>query len=213
MHASAASDSNGLSNGSNGGSVIHRSYLQQQQQHQQQLQQHATNGHHSNVSAGTTTAILLNSTATAGSGVATAREQQINQLYAQVHKDHNKSAVAAAAAAAGLGHSTIPNIFKNTIGSPPDVSVGVGVGGIVGGVGDFHRSNMTTFGTSSRDLNSSYDSILGSNDKLSENEQSSENWMYPSRRRVGPTGAIISGKMPPSSFTEQLNQALSERER
>uniref|UniRef100_W8AYU3 Neurabin-1 n=2 Tax=Ceratitis capitata TaxID=7213 RepID=W8AYU3_CERCA len=73
---------------------------------------------------------------------------------------------------------------------------------------------MTTFGTSSRDLNSSYDSILGSNDKLSENEQSSENWMYPSRRqRVGPTGALLSGKMPPSSFTEQLNQALSERER
>ncbi|XP_053955933.1 uncharacterized protein LOC128861659 isoform X6 [Anastrepha ludens] len=54
---------------------------------------------------------------------------------------------------------------------------------------------------------------LGSNDKLSENEQSTENWMYPSRRRVGPTGAIISGKMPPTSFTEQLNQALSERER
>ncbi|XP_017477051.1 PREDICTED: uncharacterized protein LOC108367039 isoform X2 [Rhagoletis zephyria] len=219
VHASAASDSNGLSNGSSSNSsVIHRNYLQQQQQHHAT----ATNGHHS-VTAGTTTAILLNSTAIAGSGVATAREQQINQLYAQVHKDHNKTGVAAAAAAAGVGHSTIPNIFKSAIGSPPDVSLGVGVGvgvgmglgssGVSVGGGDFHRSNMTTFGTSNRDLNSSYDSILGSNDKLSENEQSSENWMYPSRRRVGPTGAIISGKMPPSSFTEQLNQALSERER
>ncbi|XP_054732697.1 uncharacterized protein LOC129240747 isoform X3 [Anastrepha obliqua] len=205
VHASAASDSNGLSNGSNG-SVIHRNYLQQQQQQHQQ-QNHAPKGHHIST-PGTTTAILLNSTTTAVGGVAAAREQQINQLYAQVHKEHNKSAVSAAAAAAGVGHSTIPNIFKNTIGSPPDVGV-IGVGG----GGDFHRSNMTTFGTSSRDLNSSYDSILGSNDKLSENEQSTENWMYPSRRRVGPTGAIISGKMPPTSFTEQLNQALSERER
>ncbi|XP_067642993.1 serine-rich adhesin for platelets isoform X3 [Eurosta solidaginis] len=213
VHASAASDSNGLSNGGNGGSVIHRNYLLQQQQPPQQQQQqhtHVTNGHHHTVTAGTTTAILLNSTAIAGSGVSAAREQQINQLYAQVHKDHNKSAAAAAAAAAGIGHSTIPNIFKTTISSPPEVGGGVGVGG---GSGDFHRTNMTTFGTSNRDLNSSYDSILGSNDKLSENEQSSENWMYPSRRRVGPTGAIISGKMPPSSFTEQLNQALSERER
>ncbi|XP_037901068.1 uncharacterized protein LOC119645162 isoform X11 [Glossina fuscipes] len=155
--------------------------------------------------AGTTTAILLNSTssssstnssvvaavsaATAVSTVATtvtAREQQINQLYAQVHKDHK-------------------GLFKNSVGSPGDNA----------SPNDFHRGGMTTFGTTNRDLNSSYDSILGSNDKLSENEQSTDNWMYPSRRRVGPTGAVITGggKLQPSSFTEQLNQALTERER
>ncbi|TMW43227.1 hypothetical protein DOY81_011693 [Sarcophaga bullata] len=123
------------------------------------------------------------------------REQQINQLYAQVHKDHKTSA----------SHTGLPGLFKNTLGSPGALETS--------SPNDFHRGGMTTFGTSSRDLNSSYDSILGSNDKLSENEQSSENWMYPSRRRVGPTGAIISGKLPPTSFTEQLNQALTERER
>ncbi|XP_055842128.1 uncharacterized protein LOC129909158 isoform X2 [Episyrphus balteatus] len=93
------------------------------------------------------------------------REQQINQLYAQVHKDHKT-------------HSTIPNIFKTT-------------------------SSDSSFGVS-KDLNSSYDSILGSNDKLSENDQT-ENWMYPSRRR--------GNKAPPASFTDQLNQVLSDRER
>lgn len=146
------------------------------------------------VIAGTTTAILLNSTTSSVTSVNT-REQQINQLYAQVHKDHKTSA----------SHTGLPGLFKSTLGSPGDV--------ITATPNDFHRGGMTTFGTSSRDLNSSYDSILGSNDKLSENEQSSENWMYPSRRRVGPTGAIIAGKLPPASFTEQLNQALSERER
>lgn len=93
------------------------------------------------------------------------REQQINQLYAQVHKDHKT-------------HSTIPNIFKTT-------------------------SSDSSFGVS-KDLNSSYDSILGSNDKLSENDQT-ENWMYPSRRR--------GNKAPPASFTDQLNQVLTDRER
>ena len=158
-----------------------------------------SNSASNSIIAGTTTAILLNSTSSSASASSSvnSREQQINQLYAQVHKDHKTSA----------SHTGLPGLFKNSLGSP---------GGALEtspSPNDFHRGGMTTFGTSSRDLNSSYDSILGSNDKLSENEQSSENWMYPSRRRVGPTGAIISGKLPPTSFTEQLNQALTERER
>ncbi|XP_058987914.1 uncharacterized protein LOC131800381 isoform X2 [Musca domestica] len=159
--------------------------------------------------AGTTTAILLNSTASSSaSSSANSREQQINQLYAQVHKDHKTSAL----------HTGLPGLFKNTLGSPGEATTTTiitttNTNNTTASPNDFHRGGMTTFGTSNRDLNSSYDSILGSNDKLSENEHSSDNWMYPSRRRVGPTGAIIGGKMPPSSFTEQLNQALSERER
>lgn len=76
-------------------------------------------------------------------------------------------------------HSTIPNIYKNT--------------------------NNESTGSYSKDINSSYDSILGSNDKLSENEQSMDNWMYPSRRR--------GVKIPPTSFADQLNQVLADRER
>lgn len=76
-------------------------------------------------------------------------------------------------------HTTIPNIYKNT-----------------------STDSTSSFG---KDVNSSYDSILGSNDKLSENEQSLENWMYPNRRR--------GQKIPPNSFTDQLNQVLADRER
>ncbi|XP_073838926.1 protein phosphatase 1 regulatory subunit spinophilin isoform X12 [Musca autumnalis] len=169
-----------------------------------------SNGNGSTI-AGTTTAILLNSTSSSASASsANSREQQINQLYAQVHKDHKTSA----------SHTGLPGLFKNTLGSPGEATTATIItttninNTTTASPNDFHRGGMTTFGTSNRDLNSSYDSILGSNDKLSsENEHSSDNWMYPSRRRVGPTGAIISGKMPPSSFTEQLNQALSDRER
>lgn len=102
-------------------------------------------------------------------------------LYAQVHKErdstrsnesHNGNSNTHL-----IGHSTIPNIYKNT-------------------------SENATY---NNDINSSYDSILGSNDKLSDAGQTADNWMYPSRRRIH--------KPPPSSFTEQLNQVLSERER
>ncbi|XP_030386241.1 uncharacterized protein LOC115633036 isoform X2 [Scaptodrosophila lebanonensis] len=165
-----------------------------------------TNGH-----LGTTTAILLNSTSSASSSSSnqsTAREAQINQLYAQVHKDPSKQQQQQQQQQPQqqpqqAAVSNLPSIFKNVLGSPADN----------GGLNDFHRGSMTTFGTgaassSNRDLNSSYDSILGSNDKLSENEQA-ENWMYPSRRRVAPNGS----KLPSSTFTEQLSQALSDRER
>lgn len=152
-----------------------------------------SNGH-----VGTTTAILLNSTSTSAlsssSNQSTAREAQINQLYAQVHKDPSKQQQQQAQHQAS-------GLFKTSLGSPGDAG---------GGLNDFHRGSMTTFGTASnRDLNSSYDSIVGSNDKLADANDQGENWMYPSRRRVAPNGT----KLPGSSFTDQLNQALSDRER
>ncbi|XP_016965555.1 uncharacterized protein LOC108034869 isoform X5 [Drosophila biarmipes] len=166
-----------------------------------------SNGH-----LGTTTAILLNSTSSASSSSSnqsTAREAQINQLYAQVHKDpskqqHQQQQQQQQQQAAQAVTTSIPSIFKNSLGSPAD-----------NGLNDFHRGSMTTFGqgpatSSNRDLNSSYDSILGSNDKLTENEPA-ESWMYPSRRRVAPNGSKV--PLPGSSFTDQLNQALSDRER
>ncbi|XP_055707685.1 neurabin-1 isoform X3 [Phlebotomus papatasi] len=55
------------------------------------------------------------------------------------------------------------------------------------------------------ELSSSYDSILGgSSEKLSDSGNASDSWMYPIRRK---------GLRPPSSFTEQLNQVLTKRER
>ncbi|XP_026848141.1 uncharacterized protein LOC6601183 isoform X3 [Drosophila persimilis] len=171
-----------------------------------------SNGH-----LGTTTAILLNSTSSSSSSSnqSTTREAQINQLYAQVHKDPSKQqqqqqqqqqAIVTSVPVSG----SIPSIFKNALGSPADNGGGLGLN-------DFHRGSMTTFGTgpasssSNRDLNSSYDSILGSNDKLSENEPA-ENWMYPSRRRVAPNGGS-KVPLPGATFTDQLNQALTDRER
>ncbi|XP_022212422.2 uncharacterized protein LOC111067572 isoform X13 [Drosophila obscura] len=170
----------------------------------------SSNGH-----LGTTTAILLNSTSSSSSSSnqSTTREAQINQLYAQVHKDPSKQqqqqqqAIVTSVPVSG----SIPSIFKNALGSPADNGGGLGLN-------DFHRGSMTTFGTgpasssSNRDLNSSYDSILGSNDKLSENEPA-ENWMYPSRRRVAPNGGGSKVPLPGASFTDQLNQALTDRER
>lgn len=100
-------------------------------------------------------------------------------LYAQVHKDRDSTRVSAEnqngnSSAHFVGHSTIPNIYKT-------------------------NDNATY----NNDINSSYDSILGSNDKLSDSGHNSDNWMYPSRRRLHK----------PSTFHEQLNQVLSERER
>ncbi|KAH8274982.1 hypothetical protein KR018_005143 [Drosophila ironensis] len=179
----------------------------------------ASNGHHV---LGTTTAILLNSTSSASSSSSnqsTAREAQINQLYAQVHKDPSKQQHQQQQQQQQQA-GNMPSIFKGSLGSPADNN----------GLNDFHRGSMTTFGTgpasssSNRDLNSSYDSILGSNDKLSENDPA-ESWMYPSRRRVASngtgngngngtgTGTGTGAGKPSANFTDQLNQALSDRER
>lgn len=105
-------------------------------------------------------------------------------LYAQVHKEHirpisdsqnsNNTHI--------VPHSTIPNIYKHSNDAAPISSQ------------SYHNN----------ELSSSYDSILSSNDKLSDAGQNTDNWMYPSRRR--------GNKIPPSSFSDQLNQVLSERE-
>lgn len=116
-------------------------------------------------------------------------------LYAQVHKDRSSGSSAVGSGSIDIvtgstnthshfmPHSTIPNIFKNSV-----------------------DSSQISSAAYNNDLNSSYDSILGSNDKLTESSTSgqnvSENWMYPSRRRKAP-----------SSFTDQLNQVLSDREK
>lgn len=129
---------------------------------------------------------------------AVSRKQRVEAaaapLYAQVHKDRdgsrnidtnhngNSNGNGATVTPHYVGHSTIPNIYKNTS----------------------EDTNMAS--SYNNDLNSSYDSILGSNDKLSDSGTNADsNWMYPSRRRII--------KAPPSSFTEQLTQVLSERER
>lgn len=113
-------------------------------------------------------------------------ENNAAPLYAQVHKERdstrsNDNQNLNSANNHFTPHSTIPNIYKNTNENP--------------------QLNSSSY---NNELNSSYDSILGSNDKLSDSGHNSDSWMYPSRRR----GA----KIPPSSFTDQLNQVLSERE-
>lgn len=121
-------------------------------------------------------------------------------LYAQVHKDRDSSRSSDTTSTPTsatvisntqhhfIPHSTIPNIYKN----PTTDSGGVGV-------------TPASAASYNNDLNNSYDSIIGSSDKLSESGQNSDNWMYPSRRR--------GVKNPPTSFTDQLNQVLSEREK
>lgn len=103
-------------------------------------------------------------------------------LYAQVHKEaHSRpSSDNQNANNHFVPHSTIPNIFKNASNSTPISS------------------------TFNNELSSSYDSILSSNDKLSDVGQNTDNWTSRNRRR--------SNKIPPSSFSDQLNQVLSERE-
>lgn len=73
-------------------------------------------------------------------------------------------------------HTTIPNTYRNL--------------------------NDSAHGSYSNDLNSSYDSILGSNDKLTDSGTYSENWS--SQNRGGRTKTF---KMP---FAEELNQVLAE---
>lgn len=65
---------------------------------------------------------------------------------------------------------------------------------------NIYRSSVERTSTH-EELNSSFDSVLGSNDKLSDNGNSSDNWMYGNSKR--PKGF----KMP---FTEELSQVLAE---
>lgn len=71
----------------------------------------------------------------------------------------------------------------------------------------------------SNDLNSSKDSMLGSLDMLSDSGNHSDSWMYPQESRGGGAGGghgghrKKGGRAPPSSFTDQLNQVLADRER
>lgn len=118
--------------------------------------------------------------------------QSTPPLYAQVHKDRSGSDASSATVGHHfVSHSTIPNIYKNSAALNDVAGGGVGV--------------------AASELNSSYDSIVGSSDRLSEN--GADNWMYPSRRR-GPGGsAVAAPKTAPTSFTDQLNQVLSEREK
>lgn len=107
-------------------------------------------------------------------------------LYAQVHKDRNEQATTVSFNT--KTYSTIPNIFRTQM---PTVA------------GDATaKINSSSYGS---DLNaSSYDSDLGSsNDKL---DDSSDSWMYPSRRPKG-----LKGITPPS-LAEQLKERLAERE-
>lgn len=66
---------------------------------------------------------------------------------------------------------------------------------------NIYRSSAERTSTTHEELNSSFDSVLGSNDKLSDNGNSSDNWMYGNSKR--PKGF----KMP---FTEELSQVLAE---
>lgn len=100
----------------------------------------------------------------------------------QVHKEHkggdNQNSISNSHF---VPHTTIPNIYKNA------------------------SDNATISSPSyNNELSSSYDSILSSNDKLSDVGQNTDNWMYPNRRR--------GTKVAPTSFTDQLNQVLTERE-
>lgn len=107
-------------------------------------------------------------------------EYAATPLYAQVHKERNDSArnndTNQNSTSTFKSHSTIPNIFKSA---------------------NENNANVQP-ATYNNELNQSYDSIIGSNDKLSESGQVSDSWMYPSRRRN-------------QRFTEQLNQVLSEQ--
>lgn len=66
---------------------------------------------------------------------------------------------------------------------------------------NIYRSSAERTASTHEELNSSFDSVLGSNDKLSDNGNSSDNWMYGNSKR--PKGF----KMP---FTEELSQVLAE---
>lgn len=120
----------------------------------------------------------------------------VTPLYAQVHKERDSTRNNDNQNSNNhfVSHSTIPNIYK----SPND---NASVASVAAAASPVPPNSAASY---NNELNSSYDSILGSSDKLSESGQHSDSWMYPSRRRTP--------KVPPSSFTEQLNQVLSDRE-
>lgn len=122
-----------------------------------------------------------------------ANASSVAPLYAQVHKDRDSTRSNDNQNSNNhfVTHSTIPNIYK----SPNDNATAPVA------VAPAAPASVASY---NNELSSSYDSILGSNDKLSDSGQHSDSWMYPSRRR--------NPKVPPSSFTEQLNQVLSDRE-
>lgn len=105
------------------------------------------------------------------------QNQQSSPLYAQVHKDRDSTRSQENSAAA-QHHATIPNTYR--------------------------ALNDSTHGSYGNDLNSSYDSILGSNDKLTDSGNYSENWSSAAQNRATrPKGF----KMP---FAEELSQVLAE---
>lgn len=142
-------------------------------------------------------------------------------LYAQVQKDRSSNSIGSSGIAdmvgerggggGGVGgssavltggvhhfmaHSTIPNIYKK---SQVGVTDGSGL------------------------LDSPYDSIMDSDESAAAaaatatDKTSEQQWMYPSRVRRGVVGAPAVGKSASTSsaasFTDQLNQVLSEREK
>lgn len=145
-------------------------------------------------------------------------------LYAQVHKEPRSEIQKI--------HSTIPNTFKTDSmgcmlttfgtktpsmtsfgnGSTPLSSLGAsGQSSSGGGGGGASRTQMLA-ASYSNDLNSSKDSMLGSSDMLSDSGNHSDSWMYPQQVAVGGRKRVGS-RVPPSSFTDQLNQVLADRER
>lgn len=140
-------------------------------------------------------------------------------LYAQVHKEPRTEIQKI--------HSTIPNTFKNescmltTFGTktPSMTSFGTPMSslGASGGVGHAGSRHQLLAASYSNDLNSSKDSMLGSLDMLSDSGNHSDSWMYPQAGGLGGAGGGLGGRKkaraPPSSFTDQLNQVLADRER
>lgn len=136
-------------------------------------------------------------------------------LYAQVHKEPR--------AEIQKIHSTIPNTFKASgpIDSAPLMTTFLG-GKVSSANTPTTPSNSSSSSTArtqilaasySNDLNSSYDSILGSSDKLSDSGNHSDSWMYPSRRKTSGGAGGGNARLPANTFTEQLNQVLADRER
>lgn len=138
-------------------------------------------------------------------------------LYAQVHKEPRTEIQKI--------HSTIPNTFKSenlgcmltTFGTktPSMMMMSGGSGQAVAGGSSRHQQQQQLLASSySNDLNSSKDSMLGSLDMLSDSGNHSDSWMYPQGGRGGGGDyGRRKGRAPPSSFTDQLNQVLADRER
>lgn len=142
-------------------------------------------------------------------------------LYAQVHKEPRTEIQKI--------HSTIPNTFKNenlgcmltTFGTKTPSMTSFGnnstpmssLGASGGGGHSAGSRNQLLAASYSNDLNSSKDSVLGSLDMLSDSGNHSDSWMYPQAGGSREVGGRRKARAPPSSFTDQLNQVLADRER